>query len=588
VLVSTAPRVVRVLPDRAAIDKTFDYLVPEHLGDQVRVGTIVRIELHGRRVGGWVLEDGVEPPPGVVARPLAKVTGWGPAPDVIDLARWATWRWAGRLATVLGSASPERAVPTLPAPAHRSAPTPTGPDDLASSAFDGSLPGCTLRLPPSADPYPVLLAAVARGDSLIITPSVRAAQHLGVRLRRAGVPVAVLPREWAQARAGGVSVIGARGAAWAPVAHLAAVVVLDEHDEVHQEERTPTWSARDVAIERARRAGVPCVLVSACPSLEALEWSRLLTPSRTEEREGWPPVQIVDRRSDDAGRTGLFSEAFVAAFRQVPSDRTVICVLNRTGRSKLLACRSCGELARCEACDSAVVQSDEGLLACHRCGVQRPTVCLACGSTVLRNLRMGVTRAREELASLLGEPVVEVTGAQAGTQLADGRVFVGTEAALHQVAAAGLVAFLDFDQELLAPRYRAAEEALALLVRAGRLVGGRRGGGRVLVQTRLPRHDVLVAALHAEPGKLAATEGARRRELGWPPFSAMAEVSGAAAAAYVEGFGEPDGVQVRGPLEGRWLLRARDHRTLCDALAATPRPPTSSGRLRIAVDPPRV
>jgi primosomal protein N' (replication factor Y) (superfamily II helicase) len=67
-----------------------------------------------------------------------------------------------------------------------------------------------------------------------------------------------------------VTVVGARAAAWAPAPDLAAVVVLDEHDEVWQEERVPTWHARDVAIERARRAGVPCVLVSPTPSLEAL------------------------------------------------------------------------------------------------------------------------------------------------------------------------------------------------------------------------------------------------------------------------------------------------------------------------------
>ena len=76
---------------------------------------------------------------------------------------------------------------------------------------------------------------------------------------------------------------------------------------------------------------------------------------------------------------------------------------------------------------------------------------------------------------------------------------VGTEAVLHRVTEADAVAFLDFDQELLAPRYRAVEEALALLARAARLVGGRRPGARVLVQTRVPNHEVLDAALTPIP-----------------------------------------------------------------------------------------
>jgi len=158
---------------------------------------------------------------------------------------------------------------------------------------------------------------------------------------------------------------------------------------------------------------------------------------------------------------------------------------------------------------------------------------------------------------------------------------------LHRVARSDLVAFLDFDQELLAPRYRAAEQAFALLVRAARLVGGREGGGRVLVQTRVPRHDVIDAALHADPSRFAVAEEAQREALGLPPASALAEVAGAAAEAFVrnlEGALDP-AIEVLGPSDGRWLVRAAGHRALCDALAGTTRP---AGRLRVAVDPPRV
>jgi primosomal protein N' (replication factor Y) len=161
-------------------------------------------------------------------------------------------------------------------------------------------------------------------------------------------------------------------------------------------------------------------------------------------------------------------------------------------------------------------------------------------------------------------------------------ILVGTEAVLHRVAGARWVAFLDFDQELLAPRYRAAEAALAMLARAGRLVGGRSAGGRLLLQTRMPGHEVIDAALHADPSRLAVVEAARRAALRFPPETAVASVSGQAAPAFVAALAP--GLEVLGPANDRWLLRAPDHKTLCDALAATPRPP---GRLRIEVDPLR-
>ncbi len=576
---------VRVLPDVPALGRAFDYLVPEAMLGRIGVGALVRIELQGRRVGGWVVELDSRPPEGTVLRPLSKVTGWGPPPDLVALTDWAAHRWAGRPVAFLRTASPPRAVVGVPDRWDPSHPVPTTGDALAEAAF--ASPNASVgplaewmprvvRLAPAADRLPLVLAACRRGHALIILPSVAEAEDLGVRLRRMGVPVAVLPDEWAQAR-GGATVVGARSAAWAPVVDLAAVLVLDEHDEAHKQEQTPAWHARDVVVERARRAGAPCVLASPCPSLEALEWGEPTTPPRSVERHGWPVVDVVDRRQEDTGRSGLYSARLVDLLRE---GGRVLCVLNRKGRARLLACHACGELARCEHCGGALVQSEPGTLTCPRDDRNRPTICAACGGTKMKLLRVGVNRAAEELAALANTEVVEVTGESEA--LPDARVYVGTEAVLHQVHHAEVVAFLDFDQELLAPRYRAAEEALALLARASRVLGGRRRNGRLVVQTRLPEHEVIQAALHADPARVADAERERRRILGYPPATALAAVSGAVAEQYVEGI---EGIDVLGPREGTWLLRAPDHATLLSALAAAPRP---SGRMRLDVDPLRV
>jgi primosomal protein N' (replication factor Y) len=591
-------RVARVLPDEPAIGKTFDYLVPEPLGDQVRVGDRVRIALAGRRVGGWIVALDVEPPAAVALRPLARWSGRGPGPDLIELADWAAWRWAGRPASFLRTASPERVVarlpPARPASARLGGPPEHGVADLAVEALRH--PRSVVRLPPASEPADVVLAAAARGHTLVLCPTVASARAAEGRLRRSGVPVASHPRDWAQGAAGS-TVVGTRAAAWAPVGGLAAVVVVDEHDEAHQQEQSPTWHARDVAAERARRAGVPCVLTSPCPSLEALDWGRLVAAGRSAERAGWPVADVVDMRREDP-HTGLLPPALVRLLR---SDRRVLCVLNRTGRARLLACAACGELARCEHCDAAVAQPSADELACARCRTVRPVVCAACGAGRMKALRQGVTRVRDEIEALVGEPVVEVTGAAARTArqrapdspAAPGgpttRIVVGTEATLHQIDRADAVAFLDLDQELLAPRYRAAEQALALVARAARLVGGKAGGGRLLLQTFVPRHEVVQAALHGDPARVAEAERERRELLRYPPVTALAEVSGAAAGAFVDALGgvqgTPIGIEVLGPSDGRWLVRGPDNRTLCDALAAVERPP---GRLRIAVDPLRV
>ena len=354
------------------------------------------------------------------------------------------------------------------------------------------------------------------------------------RLRRAGVTVASHPGGWALGAAG-ATVVGTRAAAWAPVADLAAVVVLDEHDEAHQQEQAPTWHARDVAIERARRAGVPCVLTSPCPTLEALAWGDLLAADRARDRAGWPPVEVVDRRDEDPRRAGLFSEPLVRLLR---SDRRVLCVLEPHGSrpaARVRGVRRAGSLRRAARRPSSSPTTSS---AAPRCGDDPAGRLPACGATRFKNARAGVTRVREELEALVGEPVTELT-ATSEPDPPLSRVVVGTEAVLQRIDRADAVAFLDLDQELLAPRYRAAEQALALVARAARVVAASgpasgRAAGHLLLQTRSPDHEVVQAVVHADVSGVAEAERRRRELLRFPPCSAMAEISGAAAPAFVE------------------------------------------------------
>ncbi len=149
---------------------------------------------------------------------------------------------------------------------------------------------------------------------------------------------------------------------------------------------------------------------------------RTVAPPAHKERAGWPALERVDRRGADP-RTGMFSEEFVRLARSVLGDDTavargpLVCVYNRTGGARLLACRHCGELARCARCGAAAARPrDEEVLRCPRCGETRPVVCVACGRLRMKMLRPGVSRLREELAALLGVEVGEVTGPGAGAR----------------------------------------------------------------------------------------------------------------------------------------------------------------------------
>lgn len=568
--------IVRAVTDVAGIDKEFDYLAPAGAEPRIGIGTEVRLPLGGRRVGGWVVDLPDRAPPGVTLKPLAKVRGFGPDAEIVELAGWAAWRWAGRRSAFLRAASAGHAVPQLPAPG-----APRAPQRPASTPV--VLPGGpgvhVIEVAPATDPTSLVAAAAQLGPILVVVPTVARAAVLAGRLRRAGATVALLPGEWVAARAGGAGVVvGARTAAFGPCPGLAAVVVLDAHDQGLVAEGAPTWSALTVAAERAARRGVPLYALTPAPTPELAGLGALTRQERGSALAGWAVTEVVDRRLDDP-RAGLWSPRLVAAVR---SGARMALVLNRTGRVRLLACAACGELSRCEVCQAAMASPEPGRLHCPRCGHERPTVCPACRSIRVANLRIGVGRAREELEALAGRPVGEVSAA--GTVLSDADVVVGTEALLHRLgpsAGISVVAFVDFDQELMAPRVTAPMQALGLLALASRIVRGR--AGRVVIQTRQPDHPVVRAAVAADPLVALAGQDELRRALGFPPHASMAVVRGARAGEWVAGLA---GVRVSGPdPSGAWLVRAGDIASLCDALAARPRPP--GGEVRVAVEPAR-
>lgn len=563
-----------MLPDVSGLDKEFDYLLP-HGTEPVPVGTLVRVELNGRNVGGWVTAIGLEQPDRFDLRPISRVRSAGPSPDIVELARWAAHRWHGRLGSLLKTASPPRIVASLNRPT-AGANQPRTSHEIV-----------VFRHPPSDDVLPRLLEGAERGNVLVVAPRVGQAQSLAGRLRQRGVTVRVHPRDWAAGASRGGVVLGARSAVWATVADLALIVVLDEHDEALQEERNPTWHARDVAVERARRAGIACWLLSPSPTLSAQVLAdRTEIPARQQERAGWPVIDVIDRRAEEPGRGGLFSPRAAELFRQ---GGTALAVLNRKGRAAMLACGTCGDLVLTEDGNRLMVERD-GRLICLSTGETRPIVCANCGATRLKRLRLGVTRAAEELAALIGEPVDTLTADADRSDSSRGRtrVVVGTEAGLHQLLRVDTVVFLDFDQELLASRYRAAEQAMALLVLAARLVGGRADRGRIGLQTRTAGHRVIEAALRADPGRFGEAEAELRRATGFPPFGAVAELIGAGAAevaAALQAMDDRDTLTVLGPRhDGHFLVRALGPDALADALAAAPRP---TERVRIVVDPPR-
>jgi len=205
----------------------------------------------------------------------------------------------------------------------------------------------------------------------------------------------------------------------------------------------------------------------------------------------------------------------------------------------------------------------------------------------MRSIRIGISRLRDELEAAPGRPVQEV---KPTTEALDPRtsVFVGTEAVLHRLDRADVVVFLDIDAELLAPRFRATEQALDLIAHGARIVATSSSSAssaprEVIVQTAVPHHELLVGLAAGDLSAYVAAERSRRERLRLPPFGALAEISGAGTAEIAAHLRTSLLLEVAGDDE-RVLVRAASWETLGAALREVPK---GKKRVRIAVDPSR-
>jgi len=595
--------VASVRPERGRLEKSFDYAVPAELASAVTLGTLVRVPLGARRsVRGWVV--GLrEEATGEGLRPVSAVLGRSVDPEVVELAAWAARRWAGPEEALLAAASAPRPVPDL-----TTAPMAARPPSEGKARVTLVVHG------PADDRWPLVARALAEaravgGQALVLVPQSEDVPRVAKRASGLGYHVAALPEGWSEAARGATAVVGVRSAALAPLPGLAVALVLDAHDDAYVEERAPTWRAVWVVTERARRRGVPVVLATPAPTVALVEAADAVSVGvdglgGTEGAGGsertvalhWPAMELVDLGEEDP-RHGLVGERLVRLAREARPDALAVCVLNRKAAAGLVLCQRCRAACRCDDCGAPVAELEAGTLRCRRCGALRPAVCERCGSLRLARHALGAPSLAKRLQAALGGGgrVVQVGGGASvdAAELAAASVVVGTEAALRRIERrrVGAVVLVDFDVDLLAPRVYAEEAALALLARAARLAPAGRGRARLVVQTRVPDHPLLRAVRAGRVLEWLTEERDARRAAGLPPFGAAAVVSGERSAALVEAAAAAvaGALDVTGPTEGRWLVRAPSLAVLEAALeqgrAALGRPCRG---VRVEVDPVRM
>ncbi len=376
-----------------------------------------------------------------------------------------------------------------------------------------------------------------------------------VALLHSGLTDAERLDEWRRIHAGEVDVVlGSRSALFAPVDRLGLIVVDEEHETAYKEEqRAPTYHARDAAVRLGALAGAAVVLGSATPSIEAYALAqsgvyRLIelterAPSTSASTAGppvvpgLPPVTVVDLRAElRAGNTSILSESLRLALREtLDRGEQAILFLNRRGMASSVVCRECGYAARCTRCDvSMTLHAAERTLLCHYCGRAEPVpvTCPVCWSASIRYFGLGTERVEAAVKrEFPAARVLRWDRDTARTRLAHEEllrafaerradVLVGTQMIAKGLDLPGvtLVGVVSADVALFLPDFRASERAFQLLTQVAGRAGRGDVPGRVLVQTLNPEHFCIQSAARHDFASFFAAEVSARQRYGYPPY----------------------------------------------------------------------
>jgi primosomal protein N' (replication factor Y) len=411
--------------------------------------------------------------------------------------------------------------------------------------------------------------ALARGRSaIVLVPEISLTPQTVSRFRaHFGNEVAVLHSglsdgerydAWRLLRSGERTVaVGARSALFAPLSDLGVIVVDEEHEGSYKQSDAPRYLARDLAVVRAHANGAVCVLGSATPSLES--WSnaergkfrRLHLPERVGGAK-LPQVRVIDLRKGRDTSTGpakrpsrgagVLSEELVAAVdTRLRKHEQVILLLNRRGYSSFIQCRECGEVEQCENCSvSLTYHRVAQRTVCHHCRFEAaaPVRCPRCGSHDLSYRGLGTEQVERVAAETFPEAriarmdVDTTSGKWAHHRILDrvGRgeidILLGT-----QMIAKGLdfprvtlVGVVNADVGIHLPDFRASERTFQLLSQVAGRAGRGELGGDVLIQTSLPDHYAVRAAVAHDYEGFATRELSERQRPGYPPHVRLANV----------------------------------------------------------------
>ncbi|MCX6745193.1 MAG: primosomal protein N' [Candidatus Parcubacteria bacterium] len=530
----------------------FDYLIPEELAEQIKIGQIVEIPFRNQAVKGVVFKLQNNNDSAYELKTLTKIIDPLPylAPWQLELIEFMSEYYFVSMAMVLKMILPE-------IPKRKSAnnkefnmdfldpPKRQINSDVISQSSKSLLLSYTY-LDSKISVYRQIIQenAAKNLQTVIIVPELinleKIYQYLGDFKDISSVLLNDLAKnkfwqEWLRIKNNEAKIIiGTRSALFAPFKNLGAIII-DEEDNVNhkQEEPNPRYNAKTIALKIADLTGAKAIFCALTPSLNSL------FKVTTKEWDYWdidkdaaaPQITVIDRSEEfKKGNFSMFSEKLLQSLEtNLSQNKKSFLFLNRKGSATLVNCKDCGFIAICPTCRLPLTyhkKTEE--LHCHHCSYKSPNllICPKCKSPEIKLTGTGTEKAETELVKLFPKSKIKLLDFenQAMSDIMSADIIIGTQYAFEYIDWEQIqtIGVLNSDTLFYVPDYRSLEKTYNFLIKFRKYLTTT--DKELVCQTFSPDNYIFQAFKANDLKLFYQKETRERKSLDYPPFTKLIKI----------------------------------------------------------------
>jgi primosomal protein N' (replication factor Y) len=499
------------------LDSAFTYLIPGNLSDEIEIGSMVSVPFHGRDLTGYVIA--LEAPDSIVGfKSINKIVGRHAllSPEIIALIELAVRKYAAHPLDLVRSAIPERVAAVekkfLDA------------EKVYRESSGGGVRQY-LQIPPGQSRSALMATKIAalrkHGSVLVVLPDYREVRELFTILQDQGIAASVLDSSLPKSEyfsnflavklGQSDVVIGTRSAIFAPVSHLASILIYNEGSEHFYEQRSPGWNVRDIALLRSEIEQIDLYFAGFSPSTEI---ARLIDENECDYKRVRTKTKVLTY-SQTHGE--LLPSRAISPIREASKLGPVLFLVPLKGYAQAIRCAKCRTISRCTCGGSHIKTSATSAISCSHCGsTHQAWSCAWCQHPVPSLASRGIERHQHELGLLFPNLPIHISTADHPLENVSGSALVVATPGMAPRTTHGYsaVVVLEGNRFLNQPDMRASERVREMYFAHASLA--KVGAPVILIQDE--GHPISTALSTWNPTMALHGDLDERRNLNLPPY----------------------------------------------------------------------